>query len=236
MASQVRPDFNKLRDTHLSDDILQLKSKQSEKCWKEFLVANFNFVNECSFKVTEKEIAKITMSLQNWIDKRNSKEYCKRDNTGNFVKQEINIGEIYLADLGLNYEKGYCRTIVVIGKIEDMLLVIPTTTQSELFENAYHPKDNPAGNDLHRKVYTTNGFDNDCVLLYENTRIISQGRIIEGNKRIADAYTGECLYNEMMLHTFNTIFPMFYKQYNDVKCELSELKGKSREELLTKTG
>lgn len=234
--SKNRPDFNYLRG-EFSKRIKDPMPKES-KCWREFLLANFNFIDQCSFKVTEDEIVNITMSLQNWVDKRNNNQYGKMI-VNTYTELPVNIGDIFLADLGLNFEKAYCRPVIIVKEINNYVLVIPTTTEGKVWNEAYHPKTHPEGNKLYRRCIKKNGFDDDCTLLFDNIRAISKGRLLDSHNTLVDSFSGENIYKEIE----NTLFEKyFYDQFsycNELITENSLLRDKlklleSKEMLVSK--
>lgn len=226
---KLLPNFNLCRANNLSKVNGNPKPKDT-LIWKEFLLANYNFIDECSFRLSEEEVSDITMSLQNWVMKRNTDTYLKKNNDGDYIKTDVNIGDIFLTDLGLNFEKGYCRTALIVGNINDMVLVIPTTSQESYFEKAYHPIDNTKGDRLFRKVYKENGFDDNCVLLFDNLRIISKGRLLESNNTLKDKYDKENIYHDIMMQVFENLLPDYFMNHNNI-IEQNKLMKKQIEEL-----
>lgn len=126
-------------------------------------------VKHNSFK--EKESALHIISMQNWIQRKETTTSAKK----------IDYGQIWFTDLGSNYkpECSYLHPAVVIEMIGNMVLVIPSTTSAQLVADAYHPNDNPSGNKFYRKVGVSEGFAGTCVLILSNIRAVSKGRLID---------------------------------------------------------
>ena len=131
---------NIIRDRHNKNK----NTSDSAVCLNEFLNLEVNSVEEIR-KMRQDESANFIMSLQNWFLRRNftSTKIC------------ISIGDIFYADLGINYkpEFSYHHPVVILEKIGGMYLVVPVSTTPDNIKNAFHPIDNPDGNKMMRKVY-----------------------------------------------------------------------------------
>lgn len=162
---------NIIRDRHNKNK----NTSDSAVCLNEFLNLEVNSVEEIR-KMRQDESANFIMSLQNWFLRRNftSTKIC------------ISIGDIFYADLEINYkpEFSYHHPVVILEKIGGMYLVVPVSTTPDNIKNAFHPIDNPDGNKMMRKVYgndmgdKSDGFEKTGAILLSDIKVISAGRLI----------------------------------------------------------
>ena len=205
----IKPDFNRLKVTLDKTK----KAGDSELGWREFLVAVSYFTNLCSYRIMEDEIVDITKSIQNWNLKKDNAKYLIKNSLGNFIEGQIKLGDIFLADLGINYkpECAYVHPVLILEEIGSMVLVIPTSTNSDKISTGYHPIDNISGKWYHRKVYNADGFDDTCVLLLNNLKVLSKGRLLEKKGQLNENITKE---TSIFYELKNTIFEHYLpKQY-----------------------
>lgn len=217
----IIPDFKKLSDP-FSDKI---KGGESEICWREFLLCNYNFINHCSYKLKENELSMLICSLSTWMKKSNFTQYKTYDNTKNMmIEKEINIGDICFADLGINFkpECSYAHPVLVVEKVDNLLVVIPTSTNKEKIQNAYD-FENKTGKWFYVKANKSNGFNGECALMLNNLKTISKSRIIE-KKNIIDNGNfkdGSLFYNVKEL-LFKNYFPKHNIKLYNTLVKLSE--------------
>lgn len=221
----INPDFNKLSQP-FSDTV---KGSDSEICWREFLLCNYNFINHCSYRIKEDELSMLISSLSTWIKNGNFTQHKIYDTTKNImVEEEINVGDICFADLGINFkpECSYAHPVLVVEKVDNLLVVVPTSTNRDKINIAYNFNDN-SGKWFYVKADKSNGFNGECALLLNNLKTISKGRIIQ-KKGIIDNGNfkeGSLFYNIKEL-LFKNYFPKHnIRLYNTTKL-LSEKESK----------
>lgn len=191
-------DFPKLRAISNSDISSGILAKNSAS-YSEFAVSLSNLILHTK-TMSEADLAFLTMSLQNWIGRRNLSR----------TQLTINIGDICLADLGMVYspELGFPHPVVILRDMGEFCFVLPVTSNPNLLSIAYHPEDNPTGNQMFRKVDKTDGFTDTCVLLLNNIRTISKGRILDSGKNaMIDILNPNSLFNEIYQKCFSIYFP-----------------------------
>lgn len=161
--------FQKLRSEIKKPDSNVTFAKDSN-IYSEFVFSITNMI-ESSETLTTEELAMLTISLQSWVTRKN---YTK-------CKIPINLGDIFLADLGNCYkpELAFPHPVVVLEIIGSMVFIVPSSSSPNIVSNAYHPIDNPSGSYFYRKVKKLDGFNCDSALILSNLRAISQ--VIEIN-------------------------------------------------------
>ena len=210
-----RIDFNKLRTVVRDRTSATRNVKASNQCYPEYtsLISNY-MVKHNSFK--EKESALHIMSMQNWIEKKDQHSATAP-----------NYGEIWLADLGSNYkpECSYVHPTVVIENIGNMVCIVPSTTSPQLLADAYHPVDNPEGNEFYRKVGRADGFASDCVLLLSNIRAISRTRLLDrkGTMPGVSPLNKASVFWEIKENCFRLSFPKKNIELFNANKKISEL-------------
>ncbi|WP_458414882.1 hypothetical protein ACNQFZ_08685 [Schinkia sp. CFF1] len=200
------------------------KAGKSDLVWREFLVANHNFINH-SFHQTEDQAASITKSLQNWITRKDFMDYKEKNSDGKLTVSSVNEGDIFIADLGLSYETAYSHPVLVLENIGDKVLVLPVTSTPLKVSNAYHPSSNTTGDTNYRKVYKSDGFETESALIIDSPMVIRKGRLLERKGRInEDISAPTSIYQEVRESLFKTIFNDFYIKNQTIFKELNNLK------------
>lgn len=144
----------------------------------------------------------------------------------------IAIGDICMIDWSINYkpELSYYHPAVILEEINNMYLVVPTSTKSKVHSKAFHPNENPKGKWYWRKVGVADGFAEDCVLLLDNIKVISTTRIKSKMGRLTCALTDENgLYREIRKTIIKNAFRGEYKKYQNLLSEVNDLKSKNDE-------
>lgn len=120
------------------------------------------------------DAASIIFSDANWIKNGDKTDFIEHG-----VKKKVKIGYTYYIDYGNNFngEIGYYHHGLCIGKNNDKVLIVPTITGANIFANCYHPINNPNSKRNKRQALKSEGFNKDCVLLINDTKYISAGRI-----------------------------------------------------------
>lgn len=223
----IRPDFNKLDNATVSTTV---NGGDSEIVWREFLVASQFFINHCSFKVKEDELVEITKSLQNWTYKRKHQEY-KEFSNGSMVVSQVVEGDIFIADLGMNFQElAYCHPVIVMEIIDNKALVLPLTSTISKINTAYHPSSNPNGDRNYRKVFQSDGFEVDSAIIINEMRLISKGRLIERKGRINEDITHEnSIFLEVKESSFQKFFSSNAQKIFSLEQEIIELNNKIKE-------
>lgn len=221
----IKPNLNSLNTT-VSDT---KKASESEICWREFLLSVAYFTNDCSYKIKEDEISDITKSLYNWTTRRNSKKcFSKNIDTGNYDEVEVKVGDIFLADLGINYkpECSYVHPVIIIEKVEEYVVVLPTSTNENKILNAYN-FDTKTGKWYYIKVSESDGFDSTCVVMLNNLKTISKGRLIKHEGHLTEDIRKEnSLYSNIKSLLYKHYFPRQYTKFKNTMSENEQLKEK----------
>ncbi len=220
----IQPSLNSLNKA-LSDT---LKSSNSELCWREFLVCVSYFSDHCSSNISEEEIADITKSLFNWTQRKNYIKYKVKDlTTRQFVEGMINPGDIFLVDLGINYkpECSYAHPALVLEEVDNMVAIIPTSSNTDKINEAYDPIKNPTGKWYYKTVDNTNGFGCTCVLMLNNLKVISKGRLLDYKGHLnEDINRPDSLYVEIKNTLFKRLLPKQFISYQKLLQENDQLK------------
>ncbi len=171
----MKINFEKLKNIISEPDSKNNKANHSEEGWREFMVMISNYIFSAG-KLNEDELAMHTMSMQNWLIR---KDYTTCNN-------QLKIGDIYFADLGVNYkpEFSYPHPVLILEFIGQMILIVPVTTSKITVEKAFHPEGNQAGERFYRFVNSENGFSEDSALILSEVRTISKGRLLDYKGRI----------------------------------------------------
>lgn len=193
LRSIIRDKSNKTKDT-----------SDSAVCLNEFLNLEENSIEEIR-KMKQDESANFIMSLQNWFLRRN---YTS-------TKVSVSIGDIFYADLGINYkpEFSYHHPVIILEKIDGMYLVVPVSTTPDNIKNSFHPIDNPNGNQMMRKVYgndagiKSDGFEKTGAILLPDIKVISPGRLIAKKGSLKDINAVGSLFKEIKDSIFKLSFP-----------------------------
>ena len=138
-------------------------------------------------------------------------------------KEDIQVGDIFNIDFGINYEPemSYNHPGLILEEVGDLVLVIPSSTSSTKLSNAYHPVKNKNGYWYYYEVDKSDGFAERCVLILGNVCTISKGRLLEKKGHLTcDIADENSLYrnirNIMMQH-------LFAKEYNKLTAKITEL-------------
>lgn len=210
----MRIDFSKL--SKILNNRRGNNVENSAECLFEFTSIINNIIEEGQ-KLTEEEMAFFIISMQNWIIRRNYTNYINKVDNDN----TINIGEIFLADLGIAYkpEIAYKHPVIVIEKIKGYVLIVPTTSSADTLASAYHPVDNPNGDKKYLKLKATeDGVEKDCVAILTHIKTISKGRLISKKGKISD-----CMFNIIKDRTFYYSYPRIYADYYKKSEKISSL-------------
>lgn len=111
----------------------------------------------------------------NWIQKSSNNFF--KDKNGKKIPVEL--GKIYYIDYGKTFygELAYFHYGLCVGKRDEKILIVPIRSGNDIFSTSYHPINNPNANKKYRQGLQTEGFQKDCVLLVNDLKFISAGRI-----------------------------------------------------------
>lgn len=219
----MRVDFGVLRNI-IRDRNNKLKAAtDSADCLREFLNLDMNLIEE-NRSMKQDEAANFIMSMQNWL--------LRRSFSTN--KEPVAIGDIFYADLGINYkpEFSYHHPVIILEKIGGMYLVVPVSTTPDNITQAYHPVDNVTGSKMMRKVFgndmgtQSDGFEKTGAVLLTNVKAISAGRLISKKGHLKDINSEGSLFKEIKDSVFKFCFPKVNIRLYKAEKELAELKEK----------
>ena len=175
-------------------------------------------------KITESEMAMISMSLGRWLK--------SRANPKNITPPACGVGSIVQIEWGTNFspEISYGHPAVIIEDFGKMVLVIPTTSTPSNIEDAYHPTDNPSGKWYYRKVGTAEGFAHECALILNNAKILSKSRIISVSGKISgDINHEQNVFREIRRTMLQKFFAKEWIEQQKIIKALEDEKQKNKE-------
>lgn len=116
----------------------------------------------------------ISNSTRTWVNRRGG---CPFSNS-----TSLSHNQILFVDFGMAFtpELGYAHPALLLRKIGRFCLVLPITSNSRTFRNAYHPTNNPGGDKNYYQVSSgTASLTCDCSVIVNQPKIISEARIIK---------------------------------------------------------
>jgi hypothetical protein len=203
-VERLQVNFGLLRNIIRDKSNKSKNTSDSAPCLNEFLNLEVNTTEEIR-KMKQDESANFIMSLQNWFLRRN---YTS-------TKVSVSVGDIFYADLGINYkpEFSYHHPVIILEKIGGMYLVVPVSTTPDNIKNSFHPSDNPGGDQKMRKVYgndagtKSDGFEKTGAILLADIKAISAGRLIAKKGSLKDINASDSLFREIKDSVFKLSFP-----------------------------
>lgn len=212
----AKVDFAKLKDEIRAVNSKTTDAKDSSTCLTEFLKLLSNLANN-STTYTQEQLASLTMSLQNWM--------IRKDWTT--CNTPVKIGDIFYADLGNCYkpELAYPHPVVILEDIAGMVMVAPVTTSKEIVDCAFHPINNVTGKKEYRKAGTSEGFEHDCAIIISNVRTISKGRLIEKKGKMVDINIPNSVFREVKQKAFELCFPKKFIEYRNMSDDILTYKN-----------
>lgn len=216
-------DFQALRNIIRDKSNKTKSSIESSVCLREFLNLLENILeNNKSFK--QDEAANFIMSIQNWLIRR-----------GYTSCREVHIGDIFYADLGINYkpEYSYHHPVIILEDVGNMVMVVPVSTTESNVAKAYHPIDNPTGSKLLRKVYgkdkgeESDGFEKTGAVLLTDVKTISQGRLLSKKGSLKNINDDASLFREIKKSVFKVCFPKENINMYKIMMENEKLKNEN---------
>lgn len=156
------------------------------------------------------DAASTIISDANWIQKSSTGEFC--DNANKRIL--IEVGKMYYIDYGKTFcgELSYFHYGLCIGKRDGKILIVPMRSGSDVFEKAYHPVNNPMGNRKYRQALIQEGFVKNSVLLINDTKYISAGRIDKESKII-----NKDILESIQMQVFQVEFPSLFANFSNIE-------------------
>lgn len=201
------------------------KSKTNRRAFSDSLVLSsflkimYSFI-EVGSKMSIVEMARFTNAINHWIKGRSAKKKTRNCAEGTIIEVEF----------GLTYktETPYRHSALVVKEYKNKVMVIPSTSKQDYWDEGFHPTSNPTGNKEYFRVTITDGFDHDCVLAMNDFKIVSKNRIIStcGNMDIS---SGNCLYKQIRKILLYDIFADEIKEYEDKISNLDEIIQEKKE-------
>lgn len=196
------------KNTHLNKSI---NSSERTVILKGILQLFDNF-NGVMRQLNAYDSSSIIIGESNWMKRNHFSKYMPSSD----AIKKIEFGHVCTIDYGKTYkgEIGYIHPGLCVGKRDNKYLVVPMTTGSSWRHECYHPKNNTNVTKENRQTYTTEGFSKDGVLLIQDTKFISGGRILDVNEMIHIDVL-EQIQEQIMY----VMFPNQYKNWQIIKDE-----------------
>lgn len=152
----------------------------------------------------------ILIAESNWMKRNHFKKYTPNEN----APKKVLFGQVCTIDYGKTYkgEIGYIHPGLCVGKKDEKYLIIPMTTGKTWRDTCYHPIHNPNMTKENRQCCITEGFDKDSVLLMNDAKFISGGRILELHEIIQPE-----ILKEIQDQLFYIMFPHIYSDYSKIQ-------------------
>ena len=164
------------------------------------------------------DASSILIAETNWMKRNHFSKYMPKKGT----KKKVAFGQVCTIDYGKSYkgEIGYVHPGLCIGKKDDKYLIVPMTTGKNWRDTCYHPTFNPNMTKEHRQCCTSEGFEKDGVLLINDSKFISGGRILELHEIISSE-----ILEEIQLQLLYIMFPDIYRIFNKDKNKITRLEN-----------
>ena len=204
------------------------KAYDTSKILKNYLALQ-NKMNNGLENMCIHEMGLFSKSMHRWL--------TKKDDI-NVPDDVVTVGNICMIDWSINYkpELSYYHPAVVLEEVNNMFLVVPTSSKPKAISMAYHPKDNPTGKWYWRKVGISDGFSEECLLLMDNIKVISKTRVMKKIGSLTCSLTDEDgLFREIRRSIIKNAFRGEYKKYDNLlkKTQEGEKKISELEEKIT---
>lgn len=160
----------------------------------------------------------ILIAEANWMKRNHFKKYTPNED----APKKVLFGQVCTIDYGKTYkgEIGYIHPGLCVGKKDDKYLVIPMTTGKTWRDKCYHPIHNPNMTKENRQCCTSEGFEKDGVLLMNDAKFISGGRILELHE-IINADILEQIKDQL----FYMLFPQIYNEIEEIRKKNTKLQN-----------
>lgn len=105
-------------------------------------------------------------------------------------------------------ELAYFHYGLCIGKRDKKVLIVPMHTGKDIFNSSYHPINNPSSDKKYRQGLQAEGFQKNCVLLMNDIKFISAGRI---EKECVSV--NEATIKSIQIQVFQVVFQELYTKF-----------------------
>lgn len=176
-------------------------------------------INNIVCQLNTYDVSSILVGESNWIKRNHFSKYMPSKGAA----KKVALGQVCTVDYGKTYkgEIGYVHPGLCIGKKENKYLIVPMTTGKTWRETCYHPIVNPNESKRYRQALVSESFVKDGVLLINDMKYISGGRILELHE-IIDADT----LKEIQHQACNVAFPNMYVEFEKTTKENIKLNHK----------
>lgn len=204
-------DTNQLKNISLDDTNKSVDAYDDSVVLSSYLKLLSNAVFYGSF-FKKNELALFINSLQHWFDSRKHMKHKKNE--------KYKPGDIIEFECGINYsnELSYRHCGIVLEDFDWMVFVAPTTTGQNSINKTSEKTDGIWYNVL---VGKNDGFDHDCVLLLNNSKMVSKSRIMSKFGNITKNPDGDKKFYDIKISLMSHLFN---KQYNDLNSQINKLK------------
>lgn len=159
----------------------------------------------------------------NWVQKSSIKTF----NDKNGKKISIELGKVYYIDYGKTFygELAYFHYGLCIGKRNEKILMVPIRSGNDIFSSSYHPINNPKADKKYRQGLQTEGFQKDCVLLINDLKFISAGRI---DKECV--FINENILKSIQTQVFQVTLPNLYTEFSNNQKNIQKYEKQIRDQ------
>lgn len=198
--------------TRFTENTEENKAKQARKTSAIILAAvqvMENFIKGIK-NMSAYDASSTILSDANWIQKSSFSTFMDKNKN----EVTIGVGRTYYIDYGKTFygELAYFHHGLCIGKREGKILIVPIRTGKDVFPFSYHPTNNPYANRKHRQGLKKEGFVKDCVLIINDVKYISAGRIEKEGVLI-----DKDVLVDIQKQVFQVEFPYLYQEYETDK-------------------
>lgn len=165
------------------------------------------------------DASSILIAESNWIKRNHFSKYMPSMG----APKKIEFGQVCSIDYGKTYksEMGYIHPGLCVGIKNGKYLIVPITTGKTWRTTCYHPIENPDMTKEYRQALQSEGFDKDEVLLINDTKFISGGRILELHEIINSNTLKEIQYQLLQI-----MFPILFDETVEIQKENQKLAHK----------
>lgn len=159
------------------------------------------------------DASSILIAETNWMKRNHFSKYMPSKG----AKKKVAFGQVCTIDYGKTYkgEIGYIHPGLCIGKKDDKYLIVPMTTGRAWRNTCYHPINNPNMTKEHRQSCISEGFEKDGVLLINDSKFMSGGRILQLHEIIQTE-----ILEEIQMQLLYIMFPNIHRIYNKDKAQI----------------
>lgn len=164
-------------------------------------------IHEIIRQLNAYDASSLLIAESNWMKRNHFNKYMPKET----ASKKISFGQVCTIDYGKTYkgEVGYIHPGLCVGKRKHKYLVIPMTSGKMWRNTCYHPMLNPEMTKDKRQSCITEGFRKEGVLLMNDARFISGGRILELHEIINDN-----TLKEIQTQLLYIMFPNLYKEFD----------------------